>query len=281
MKSTFDLPPWFWLPLGLVGGACFALAFYGTARWLDRPEPAELQTRRLEPPVLEAPPAAFAPQPEMPDGTEQALSALARQGAQIGKEALYGEPARRWARNPPKPPAPKPAAVVSPVAPSIPPAAPSVTASAISAVASGSTPSPFPPLPSTAGAVLMEDFTLGAIDAEGPPDRAQEARFVLTDPLGTVAAGSTVYAVPRLVDTPAVALPVHFYAVRVETGTDVLTVPFGHWVLMEPGDRPVWVPAVPAVGPSGANPIEREIEPQFQLAAGRNLILQTVVPWNP
>jgi len=271
VKSTFDLPPWFWLPLGLVGGCCFALAFYGTARWLDRPQPEEMQTRRVEPPPAESPPAVFAPQPEMPDGTEQALSALAQQGAQVGKEVVYGEPARRWVQNPPKPSVPAPPSKPSSVP--VPKSSPEPNPPPM--------PPPSPPPLTTVAAVLMEDLNLVAIDAEGPPDRAQEARFLLMEPLGEVTAGSTVYAVPRLVDVPAGGLPVHFYAVRVETGTAVLAVPFGSWVLMEPGDRPVWVPAVPEAEPQGANPIERETEPQFQLAAGRNLILKTIVPWNP
>ncbi|NJK60551.1 MAG: DUF1818 family protein [Oscillatoriales cyanobacterium SM2_1_8] len=273
VKSTLDLPPWFWLPLGLLGGTCFALAFYGTAQWLDRPEPEEAQIRRAEPPTAPAttaptttvPPAAFAPQPEMPDGTEQALTALARQGAQVGQEVVYGEPARRWAALLAQPrPVPKVAA---------PPVKPLPVASPIA-------PKPAPSLP-TAAAVLMDSLIFGPLDAEGPPDRAQEARFVLTESLGTVAAGSRVYAVPRLVDGPDGALPVHFYAVRLEIGDETLPVPFGSLVLMEAGDRPVWVPAVPVVEPQGANPIEREAEPQFQLAAGRNLVLKTLVPWNP
>ncbi len=269
MKSTFELPPWFWLPLGLVGGVCFALAFYGTTRWLDRPQPEEIQTRRVELSPSEAPPVVFAPQPEMPDGTEQTLSALGRQGAQVGKEVAYGEPARRWAQKPPPPPVPVPPAKPSPVPTSSPRPSPIKT------------PAPSPSPLTAVAAVLIEDLNLVAIDAEGPPDRAQEARFLLTEPLGTIAAGSTVYAVPRLVDDPTDGLPVHFYAVRVETGQEVLAVPFGSWVLMEPGDRPVQIPAVPEAEPQGANPIEREAEPQFQLAAGRNLILKTVVPWNP
>ncbi len=269
MRSTFDLPPWFWLPLGLVGGVCFALAFYGTTRWLDRPQPEEVQTPRVESLPSAVPPATFAPQPEMPDGTEQALSALSRQGAQVGKEVVYGEPARRWAQTPPQPVPPSPSSAKPRPAVAPPVARPSPSP-------------PWPtPLPTAVEVVLMDDLNVGSIDAEGPPDRAQEARFLLAEPLGNFAAGSTVYAVPRLVDEPTDGLPVHFYVVRVETGTMVWSVPFGHWLVMEPGDRPIILSVVPEAVPQGANPVERETEPQFQLTAGRNLILKTVVPWNP